>query len=51
MRVPIRADIPVRTTLPLHIRHQFELRTATSETITVPIRIRVRELLPALGGD
>lgn len=48
VRVPIRTDIPLHATLPLHIRHQFQLRTATSETITVPIRIQVAELL---GGD
>lgn len=45
VRVPIRTDIPLRATLPLHIQHRFQLRTATSETITVPIQIRVGELL------
>jgi len=47
VRVPIRSDIPLRATLPLHIRHRFQLRTATSETITVPIQLRVSDLWPA----
>jgi hypothetical protein len=44
--VPIRANIPVRTTLPLHIRHTFRLRTQTSQPIAIPIRLRVEDLLP-----
>jgi hypothetical protein len=43
--VPIRADIPLRTRLPLHIRHTFRLRTETTQPITIPIRLRVEDLL------
>ena len=44
--VPIRADIPLRTRLPLHIRHTFRLRTETTQPITIPIRLRLDDLLP-----
>ena len=41
-RVPIRANVPVRTALPLNIRHTFRLRTRTTVPITVPIQLKVR---------
>ena len=44
--VPIRANIPLRTRLPLHIRHTFGLRTRTTEPITIPIRLRLEDLVP-----
>ena len=44
--VPIRADIPVRTRLPLHIQHTFRLRTQTTQPIAIPIRLRVSDLIP-----
>jgi len=47
VHLPIRASVPVRTTLPLRIRHTFELNTRTSQEIAIPIEIRVGELLEA----
>ena len=44
--VPIRANVPLRTRLPLHIQHTFRLRTATTQPITIPIRLRVEDLIP-----
>jgi hypothetical protein len=41
-RVPIRANVPLRTALPLNIRHTFRLRTRTTAPITVPIQLKVR---------
>jgi hypothetical protein len=43
--LPIRANIPLQTRLPLHIRHTFRLRTQTTQQITIPIRLRVEDLL------
>lgn len=43
--VPIRANIPLRTRLPLHIQHTFRLRTQTTQPISIPIRLRVEDLL------
>lgn len=43
--VPIRANIPLRTRLPLHIQHTFRLRTETTQPITIPISLRVEDLL------
>ena len=40
--VPIRANVPLRTALPLNIRHTFQLRTRTTVPITVPIQLKVR---------
>lgn len=48
--VPIRTDIPVRTRLPLHVRHTFQLRTRTTQEISVPLRIRLRDLLDPSRG-
>lgn len=45
VNVPIRSNIPLRTRLPLHIRHTFRLRTQTSQPISIPIRIRLEDLL------
>ena len=39
--VPIRANVPLRTQLPLTMRHTFQLRTRTTEPIRVPIQLRV----------
>jgi hypothetical protein len=44
--VPIRANIPLRTRLPLHIQHTFRLRTATTRPITIPVRLRLDDLIP-----
>lgn len=49
--IPIRADIPVRTRLPLHIEHTFRIRTATSEPIVIPLQFRVNDLWPGLGAE
>lgn len=43
--VPIRANIPLRTRLPLHIQHTFRLRTETTQSISIPIRLRVEDLI------
>lgn len=43
--VPIRTNVPLRTRLPLHIQHTFRLRTRTTQPITVPIRLRLEDLL------
>ncbi|MBW3628369.1 MAG: hypothetical protein KY464_03645 [Gemmatimonadetes bacterium] len=40
--VPIRADVPLRTALPLNIQHTFRLRTRTTVPISVPIQLKVR---------
>lgn len=48
--IPIRADIPVRTRLPLDVRHTFQLRTRTTSEIQVPIQIRLRDLLDRSPG-
>lgn len=42
VNVPIRANVPVRTALPLHVRHTFRLRTRTTQEIGVPVELRVR---------
>lgn len=44
VELPIRAPIPLRTQLPLHIRHTFQLRTQTGQEIVVPLEIRLRDL-------
>jgi hypothetical protein len=41
-RVPIRANVPLRTALPLNIQHTFRLRTRTTAPIIVPIQLKVR---------
>lgn len=46
--IPIRADIPVQTSLPLHIEHTFRIRTATTAPIVIPLQFRVEDLLPGL---
>lgn len=43
--IPIRANVPLRTRLPLHIQHTFQLRTATTRPISIPIRLRLEELV------
>ena len=43
--VPLRADIPLRTRLPLDIRHTFRLRTQTTQEIAIPIQIRLGDVL------
>lgn len=45
VNVPIRTNIPLRTRLPLRIRHTFQLRTRTTQPISIPIRIRLEDLL------
>jgi hypothetical protein len=47
--LPIRARVPLRTSLPLHVRHTFQLRTRTREEIAIPIQIRLGELLEGMG--
>lgn len=37
--LPIRADVPVRTVLPLRVREVFRVRTQTPDEIVVPIEI------------
>ncbi len=49
VNLPIRADVPVRTSLPLRIRHTFHLRTRTSREIAIPVEIRAGEILEAVG--
>lgn len=46
--IPIRADIPLQTRLPLHIQHNFRIRTATSAPIVIPLQFRVEDLLPGV---
>lgn len=48
--LPIRADIPVRTRLPLDVRHTFRLRTRTTSEIRVPVQIRLSDLLDRSRG-
>lgn len=50
VNLPIRANVPVRTVLPLQIRHTFQLRTRTSEEIAIPIEIRLGDLLQSRGS-
>ena len=44
VRVPVRANIPIRTTLPVHLRDTFRLRTQTQAEIVVPLEIPIRDL-------
>lgn len=44
VRVPVRADIPIRTSLPVHLRDTFRLRTQTEAEIVVPLEIPIRDL-------
>lgn len=44
VRVPIKANLPIRTEIPLHVRHTFRLRTSTQTPLVVPLDIRVRDL-------
>ena len=44
VRLPIKANLPIQTELPLHIRHTFRLRTSTQTPFVVPLEIRVRDL-------
>lgn len=37
--IPIRADVPVRTVLPLRVREVFRVRTRTPDEIVVPIEM------------
>lgn len=46
--LPIRTNVPVRTVLPLQIRHTFDLNTRTTREIEIPIELRLRELLPGV---
>lgn len=48
--LPIRTDIPLRTTLPLDVRHTFRLRTRTTSEIQIPVQIRLRDLLDRSPG-
>lgn len=50
VNVPVRAALPLRTSLPLHVRHTFRLRTRTTREIEVPIRIRLGDLLDPSRG-
>jgi hypothetical protein len=43
VKVPIRATVPLHTTLPLRIHHTFHLRTKTTQPIVVPLRLDVRQ--------
>lgn len=50
--LPIRTDVPLRTTLPLDIRHTFRLRTQTARDIDIPVEIRLGDLLdPSADGS
>lgn len=44
VRVPVKANIPIRTTLPVHLRDTFRLRTQTQAEIVVPLEIPIRDL-------
>lgn len=44
VRVPVRANIPIRTDLPVHLRDTFRLRTQTEAEIVVPLEIPIRDL-------
>ena len=49
--IPVRADIPVQSRLPLHIQHTFRIRTSTGDSIVIPLQFRVEDLLTGLRGD
>ncbi|HET8654405.1 MAG TPA: hypothetical protein VFL93_02640 [Longimicrobiaceae bacterium] len=42
VKIPIRADVPLHTALPLRIQHTFHLRTKTTQPIEIPLRLDVR---------
>lgn len=44
VQVPVRANIPLRTTVPIHLRDTFRLRTQTQAEIVVPLEIPIRDL-------
>ena len=44
VRVPVRADVPIHTVLPVRLRDTFRLRTETQAEIVVPLQVRVRDL-------
>ncbi|HEX6911287.1 MAG TPA: hypothetical protein VF142_12865 [Longimicrobium sp.] len=44
VRVPVRTKIPLRSTVPIHLRDTFRLRTQTQAEIVVPLEIPVRDL-------
>lgn len=43
--LPIRARVPLRTSVPLQVRHTFQLRTRTREEIAIPIEVKLGEVL------
>ncbi|HWK88652.1 MAG TPA: hypothetical protein VNP72_01605 [Longimicrobium sp.] len=43
-RVPVRANIPLRQDIPVHLRDTFRLRTRTEAEIVVPMQIPLRDL-------
>lgn len=42
--LPIKTTIPIRTDVPLHIRHTFRLRTNTQTELVAPLELRIRDL-------
>lgn len=44
IRVPVRADVPVRLRLPLHIRHTVNVDARTSGEIVIPLELRLADL-------
>ncbi len=42
--IPIKTVVPIRTDVPLHVRHNFRLRTRTDDELVVPLEVRVRDL-------
>jgi hypothetical protein len=44
VEVPLRANLPIRTDLPVHLRDTFRLRTETRAEMVVPLEIPLRDL-------
>jgi len=42
--VPVRANLPLRTNVPVHLRDTFRLRTQTQAELVVPLEIPIRDL-------
>jgi hypothetical protein len=42
--VPVKANVPIRTDLPVHLKDTFRLRTQTQTELVIPLELRVRDL-------
>ena len=42
--IPINANVPIRTDLPVHLKDTFRLRTATQAEYVIPLEIPIRDL-------